>query len=233
MRTLLRIIGVLLIVAAIILFSWSHIRSYVMTQINERMIEAFQNGESTVDVNPIEEWIATNGQQDAPDQEIVSVDEKEDLDGIDHEDPSKHQTDYTEIGDSMVAFIKVPSVGINEPILKGPATVQNLYNGVVFVEEDDSLDDQNIAIAGHKLLGTNMRFSNLADANIGAKVIIVTRDGEREFEITNKKHVKPNDVSVLEEQQGEPTKLTLVTCDDYDPNTGLFLTRTIITAKEA
>ena len=49
----------------------------------------------------------------------------------------------------MAGYISVPDAEIKEPVYPGPATPEQLNRGVSFAEDDESLDDQNISIAGH------------------------------------------------------------------------------------
>ena len=50
----------------------------------------------------------------------------------------------------------------------------------------------------------------------------------RRFKVTDIKHVKPNDISVLDETSDH--RLTLITCDNY--NNGEWQKRLIVIAKE-
>ena len=49
----------------------------------------------------------------------------------------------------MAGYIEVPDAQIKEPVYPGPATPEQLNRGVSFAEGDESLNQQNISIAGH------------------------------------------------------------------------------------
>ena len=62
----------------------------------------------------------------------------------------------------MVGYLTVPDTEIKTPVYPGPATPGLLDRGIGFAEADESLDDQNIAIAGHTNIGSSdYQFSNL------------------------------------------------------------------------
>ncbi|MGK9043822.1 sortase [Mammaliicoccus vitulinus] len=202
MRWFLKIIGIILIVAAISIFFWNDIRTYFTERVNDKVIQSYENQNNKVEVNPIESWI------------------------------TKTETDQLKINDNMVGYLKVPSADISEPIFKGPATEQNLKNGLSLVDENEQLNEQNVAIAGHRVEGAGIRFNNLDRAKVGDDVKLVTIKGIKTYKIKNIKNVKPNQVEVLNEHKGKPHQLTLITCDTYNPETLLFEERMIYTAVE-
>nr|WP_263313530.1 class A sortase [Mammaliicoccus sp. Marseille-Q6498] len=202
MRWILRIIGVLLIITAITIFFWNDIRTYFTERVNDKVITSYENQNDKVQINPIESWI------------------------------TKAETDQIKLNDNMVGYLKIPSAKINEPIFKGPATEQNLKNGLSLVDEGEKLSEQNVAIAGHRVEGAGIRFNYLDKAKIGDKVELITLKGVKTYKIENIKNVKPSQVEVLEEHNGKPNQLTLITCDSYNPNTLLFEERMIYTAVE-
>lgn len=202
MRWILNTIGVLLILSALSIFFWNDIRTFFTDRVNDKVIESYENKDSDVNINPVESWI------------------------------TKTDTNDLKLTDEMVGYLKVPSAEINEPIFKGPATEQNLKNGLSLVDEGEKLTEQNVAIAGHRVEGTGIRFNNLDQAKIGDSVELVTPDGKKKYEIKTIKNVKPSQVEVLKEHKDKPNQLTLITCDTYNPETLLFEERMIFTAVE-
>ena len=130
----------------------------------------------------------------------------------------------------MAGYLEIPSVDIKEPVYPGPATPEQLDRGVSFAEEEESLKDQNVSIAGHTNEDRSYQFSNLHSAKKGDKVYFKAGNKKEEFEITSINNVNPEDVEVLEEQNKKNNQLTLITCDEYDPKTGVWLKRTIVVA---
>ncbi|TDM03995.1 class A sortase [Macrococcus carouselicus] len=201
MRIILRLLGVLLILAAAVLFFWQDIRAYMTDQVNAKVIQAYEKKEETPTVNELEKWI------------------------------TKTEPDKLQLKDDMLGYLKIPAADINEPLLNGPATQANLKNGVSLVEAGEELTEQNIAIAGHRVEGAGIRFNYLDRAKKGDIVTLVTRSGAQDYKIYDIFTVNPSQVDVLREQQGKPQELTLITCESYNPETLLFEERMIVKAR--
>ncbi|MDG0843755.1 class A sortase SrtA [Staphylococcus equorum] len=132
----------------------------------------------------------------------------------------------------MAGYITVPDADIKTPVYPGPATPTQLERGVSFAETDESLEDQNIAIAGHTYTGSSTyQFSNLSKAKKGSSVYFKTGNEQKAYKITKIFDVKPEDVEVLEEQQSNKQQLTLITCDNYNDQTGEWEDRKIFVAE--
>ncbi|MEB6044034.1 class A sortase SrtA [Staphylococcus pseudoxylosus] len=132
----------------------------------------------------------------------------------------------------MAGYLSVPDAHIKTPVYPGPATPEQLNRGVSFAEEDESLEDQNIAIAGHTYTGgSDYQFSKLPDAKVGSKVYFKIGNKKKEYEIVKIFDVKPEDIEVLEEQQSAKQQLTLITCDNYNEQTNQWEDRKIFIAK--
>ena len=202
MRVLVRTAGVLMILAAIVLFFWQDIREYFTDQVNDRLITAYQDGEDDVKLNPIETFV-TGVQQDTE----------------------------VNIGDDMAGVLEIASADILEPVYMGPLSEEKLRNGVSFLEDTDNLDMQNIPIAGHRVEGAGIRFNYIDRASIGDEINFITRDETRVYEITEMFEVDPSEVGVLDQTPGDPQELTLITCEEYNPETLLFEKRLIVKAE--
>lgn len=132
----------------------------------------------------------------------------------------------------MAGYLSVPDADIKTPVYPGPATPEQLNRGVSFAEADESLEEQNIAIAGHTYTGgSDYQFSNLPDAKVGSKVYLKTGNKKKEYKIVKIFDVKPEDIEVLEEQQSAKQQLTLITCDNYNEQTNQWEDRKIFIAK--
>ena len=202
MRVLVRTAGVLMILAAIVLFFWQDIREYFTDQVNDRLITAYQAGDDDVKLNPIETFV-TGVQQDTE----------------------------VNIGDDMAGVLEIASADILEPVYRGPLSEEKLRNGVSFLEDTDNLDMQNIPIAGHRVEGAGIRFNYIDRASIGDEINFITRDETRVYEITEMFEVDPSEVGVLDQTPGDPQELTLITCEEYNPETLLFEKRLIVKAE--
>ena len=203
LRILIRTVGILMILAAIVLFFWQDIREYFTDQVNDRLITAYQEGDDNVKLNPAETFV-TGVEQD---------------------------TGGINIGDDMAGVLEISSADILEPVYRGPLTEEKLRNGVSLLEESDHLDMQNIPIAGHRVEGAGIRFNYLDRAGIGDEINFITRDETRVYEITEIFEVDPSEVGVLDQTEGDVQEITLVTCEDYNPDTLLFEKRLIVKAE--
>lgn len=133
----------------------------------------------------------------------------------------------------MVGYISVPDADIKTPVYPGPATPNQLDRGVSFAEGNESLNDQNIAIAGHTVKGSSdYQFSTLPKVHKGSKVYFNVGNEKRTYKITKVFDVQPDDVQVLDEQDTSTKQLTLITCDNYNEQTGEWEKRKIFIAKE-
>lgn len=132
----------------------------------------------------------------------------------------------------LVGYIEVPSVHIKEGVYPGPATPEQLNRGVSLAEKDETLDQQNIAIAGHTNTSGDYQFTPLHKVKKGAKVTFKVGNQTRKYKITSIKDVNPDEVSVLDEHKNKKNQLTLITCDNYNPQTNEWEKRTIFEADE-
>lgn len=133
----------------------------------------------------------------------------------------------------MAGYIKVPDAEIEEPVYPGPATPEQLNRGISFAEGNESLTDQNISIAGHTFTDRpHYQFTNLKAAKKGSKVYFKVGNETRKYKMTSIRNVDPSDVKVLNEHKGEKNQLTLITCDDYNKDTGVWEKRKIFVAKQ-
>lgn len=203
MRIFLRIIGILMILAALVLFFYQDIREYFTNQVNDRIITAYSEGQDNVKINPIESMFS----------------------GVSEEDRTLN------ISDDMLGALEIESADILEPLYKGPLTEEKLKNGVSVLEEDDNLDMQNIPIAGHRVEGAGIRFNYIDRASVGDEVKIITNEETKIYKITDMFEVDPTEVDVLNQEKGATQELTLITCEDYNPDTLLFEKRLIVTAE--
>lgn len=133
----------------------------------------------------------------------------------------------------MVGYISVPDADIKAPVYPGAATPKQLDRGISLATENESLEDQNISIAGHTNTNQNdYQFTNLPEAKKGSKVYFNVGEEKRKYRITKIFDVKPDDVDVLDEQNKSKDQLTLITCDNYNEETGQWEDRTIYVAEE-
>lgn len=205
-NVMLRVSGLLLISASIVLFFWSTIEETQTERVNNKIIDAYTEGHETVKFTKLDEIIT----------------------GV--EPTAKADTPFN-IQKDMAGIINIPSADITEPIYYGNLTEEKLRNGVSFINSTDSLDMQNIPIAGHRVEGAGIRFNYLDRVSTGEPIEIITNEQTRHYTITEIFDVPPSQVDVLAQNEGQTQELTLITCDGYEPETGLFERRMIVKAE--
>lgn len=132
----------------------------------------------------------------------------------------------------LTGTLEIDSVDIKAPVYPGKATPEQLKCGISFAEKDESLDDQNIAIAGHTSnVNSNYQFTPLDDVSTGDEVKFTVGNEVRIYKMTDIKNVKPDEVEVLDEQKGQKEQLTLITCANFNKQTGVWEDRSIYVAK--
>ena len=132
--------------------------------------------------------------------------------------------------DSMLGILKIDSVEIEEPIFQDVTEI-NLINGVATSQEPSTLDAQNVVIAGHSVQGVGIRFNNLNKIKNGAKIQIISKDKLRTYEVNKLYDVVPTQVEILEQHENEPKIFILFTCDNFNPQTGVWESRFVVEAK--
>lgn len=203
---MIRVGGLLLITASLVLFFWTDIQEFQTERVNDKMIDAYTGGHENVNITQLDQFTT----------------------GV--EPVAKADTPFN-IQEDMAGIINIPVADITEPIFYGDLTENKLKNGVSFINSTDSLDMQNIPIAGHRVEGVGIRFNYLDRVSLGDSVEIITNSETRHYTITEVFDVPPTQVDVLQQQPGQNQELTLITCDGYDPNTGLFERRMIVKAE--
>ncbi|MBU0278851.1 MULTISPECIES: class A sortase [unclassified Gemella] len=135
-----------------------------------------------------------------------------------------------QLTDSMLGILLIDDLKIQEPIFQGDSEI-NLLNGVATVDPKQSLDDQNVVLAGHSVLGIDIRFYNLRKIQVGTEVNIVTKDRLLKYQVSRVYNVFDNQVEILNQHPGEANILTMFTCDAYNYKTGVWEERFVVEAK--
>jgi len=114
-------------------------------------------------------------------------------------------------GFQLLGSLQIDSIDLNEPIIRG-ADVASLKEGAGSVVED-RLPGQagNFVLAGHRSWTFGRHFNRLDELKLGDDIEINSTAGSYHYVVTDKLLVLPNDLSVLNNHDGE-TELTLITC---------------------
>lgn len=135
-----------------------------------------------------------------------------------------------QLTDSMLGILLIDDLKIQEPIFQGDSEI-NLINGVATVDFNQTLNDQNVVLAGHSVQGIDIRFYNLRKITPGTKVQIVSKDKLLTYEVTRTYNVNDTQVEILDQHPGQPHILTMFTCDAYNYKTGVWEERFVVESK--
>ena len=112
---------------------------------------------------------------------------------------------------SIIGIINIPKIEVNLPIKSG--TTENVLLSAIGHMESTSMPGEtgNAALAGHRSHSFSKFFNRLDEVEINDPIFIKTIDSELEYQVYEKKVVKPTDMSVLK-SSGDESIITLITC---------------------
>lgn len=219
------IIGVLLIVLAIGLYKYEDIKAYIIKGANDKIEECYFNEKCKgVDLG----WAEKHAISDNTGVDIKELDEIKVRGTVNNHDNKSNKEDKINDGE-VIGFFYVDKINLVEPIYQG-ASPENLSKGLATVEKGETLEENNVSIAGHRAWGNGVRFNRISELEIGDSVRVKTKDEEMEYKVYTKYKVKPSEVGVLDESKGK--EMTLITCESYDDLTGGFKDRLILKLKK-
>ncbi|WP_281974648.1 class D sortase [Halobacillus litoralis] len=129
---------------------------------------------------------------------------------------------------NLVGKIEIPRIQLELPVLQG-ANVANLKYGVGHMNGTAVIGHNgNAALAAHRGYSDGKLFNRLDEVQQGDMVVINTTEGKYEYRVKDSFLVTPDDLSVLEQTEGE-AMLTLITCDPVpDPTHRLIVKATLV-----
>lgn len=136
------------------------------------------------------------------------------------------------------ALLIIPAIGVEKRVIELPYIPEQFTWDVAALGRDVGHlagtawlgEAGNIVIGGHYDL-TNGRpgaFYRLKRLEMGDEIMLRQGDAERRYQVTEIRQVDPTDTSVVYGVAGD--RLTLFTCDNYDPQTGIFHKRLVVIA---
>lgn len=131
-----------------------------------------------------------------------------------------------QIGD-IEGILSIPQINIQAPIIYG-ATPSILDQGFGAIPDMGfpGEDEGSYAIAGHQSHVFGQFFNRLDELEKGSQFSLETVDDDQVYEVYDMKIVKPEEVEVLDTEQGI-SKLSLITC--YPENSDKY--RLVVQAK--
>lgn len=111
-----------------------------------------------------------------------------------------------------VSILRIPSIQLESPILEGATSVQlNRALGMIENMDEPGTINGSSAIAGHQSHQFGQFFNRLNELQIGDSFELETSKDVFVYEVFDIQIVSPNNVQVLERQEGI-SLLSLVTC---------------------
>ena len=111
---------------------------------------------------------------------------------------------------NTVGILKIPKIDLKVAVGEGIDMKTLKYAAGHFPDTPYPGEEGNCSIAGHRSYTYNQFFNRLDEVDEGDKIIMQTKNGEFTYEVYKKFVVLPEDVSVLNDTEGE--ELTLITC---------------------
>ncbi|HEX2038888.1 MAG TPA: class E sortase [Acidimicrobiales bacterium] len=110
---------------------------------------------------------------------------------------------------SAVAMIRIPEIGVEKAVVEGVSLADLKKGPGHYPETPMPGQPGNAAVAGHRTT-YGAPFYDLDELEAGDPILVTTGQGSFRYEVTEKKVVKPSEVSVLD--QTPDNRLTLTTC---------------------
>lgn len=142
------------------------------------------------------------------------------------EDTARYQSLLNITGSGIMGYIEIPSIRVSLPIYHGVEdTVLQIAVGHI---EGSSLPvggaDSHCVVSGHRGLPSAKLFTNLDQLAEGDVFLLRVLDEVLTYQVDQIHIVEPDDVSLLEIEQGKDL-CTLVTCTPYGVNSHRLLVR--------
>jgi len=127
---------------------------------------------------------------------------------------------------NIVGILKIPKIDLKVAVGEGIDMKTLKYAAGHFPDTPYPGEEGNCSIAGHRSYTYNQFFNRLDEVDEGDKIIMQTKNGEFTYEVYKKFVVLPEDVSVLNDTEGE--ELTLITCTPVRSATHRLIIKAIL-----
>lgn len=128
------------------------------------------------------------------------------------------QKNFSKVKNDVLGTIRIPSIGLEMPILQGDSFEKMLY-GACTVLPKQTMSKGNYTLAAHNAGVDGLMFSSLGNVAVGETITLQDRSGHvYNYKVKEQRHVDMTDTSILNLTR-KPT-LTLITCDKATKTTG-------------
>lgn len=144
--------------------------------------------------------------------------------------PAKTQnTSHSTTG--ILGKLTIDQIDLVIPILEG-ATQTNLKIGAGHLSGTSPIGETgNAAIAAHRSYTYGKQFNRLPEVESGDLIQVETAQKKLTYKVTEKVLVKPNDLSVLQNNTNE-TMITLITCHPMKNPTHRYIVKAVLKKEE-
>lgn len=144
--------------------------------------------------------------------------------------PAKTQnSSHSTIG--ILGKLTINQIDLVIPILEG-ATQTNLKIGAGHLSGTSPIGETgNAAIAAHRSYTYGKQFNRLPEVESGDLIQVETAQKKLTYKVTEKVLVKPNDLSVLQNNNNE-TMITLITCHPMKNPTHRYIVKAVLKKEE-
>ncbi|PEF45154.1 class A sortase [Bacillus cereus] len=111
----------------------------------------------------------------------------------------------------VTATIKVPSVGINLPVIEGVSN-SAMSVGAGTLKPNQEIGKGNYAMASHHMNNPKLLFSPLERVKNGASIYLSNGKETYKYVVVEKRIIDAREVEVIEEKEGK-NMVTLITCN--------------------
>lgn len=152
--------------------------------------------------------------EDTDDSEDVTPQTDNTVETTEKPDPKKRAIGILQIDDIEFEQVIMPSASAND-----------LNVSIGHIPETSWIDESgNIGIAGHRSKTYGRNFNRLEELKTGSEIKLITKNGEKSFEVVETLVVDPCEVWVLEPVDGK-SMITLTTCTPMENPTHRFVVR--------
>lgn len=126
------------------------------------------------------------------------------------DDSDSKNDNVTSRDDAAMCLLRIPKINLEEAVKEG--STRGVLSSALGHVENTAMpgEDGNCCIAGHRNYAFGKYFNRLYEITTGDVIELETKDNLYQYEVVGVEVVQPEDVSVLDYEEGQ--NLTLITC---------------------
>ena len=126
------------------------------------------------------------------------------------DDSDNKNDNVTSRDDAAMCLLRIPKINLEEAVKEG--STRGVLSSALGHVENTAMpgNEGNCCIAGHRNYAFGKYFNRLDEITTGDVIELETKDNLYQYEVVGVEVVQPEDVSVLDYEEGQ--NLTLITC---------------------